>query len=211
MIKNEYLPFFGKNNSISKITKIHNDEEKYYLLTRYDCNGNEKKDMFRIPIKLETTRGIMEDYCRDLREYLIKYENKYVDYKKKKRVFNFNGSYDKLKLVDKLSKIGVYLGAGLIGFTFSIVSLPILFGIGMVVLVVSSVGMFVISDINKEIDEVKFINSYDEYSRRFNEYMSCLDNKMSNNPTKYKGLSNSKNKGNTLIKERKLVPEVKCA
>jgi len=211
MISNEHLPFFGKNNSISKIIKIHNDEEKYYLITRYDNNGSEKDENFRIPIKLETTMGIMEDYCRDLREYLTKNESKYVSYKKKKRVFNFNVSIDKLKLFDKIAKVGIYLGAGLIGLTFSIISLPILFGVGMVILVVSSVGVFIINDINKELKEIKFVDSYDEYSRKFNEYKNCLDNKMRSNPTRYKGLSSEKNKGNTLVKERKLVPEVKCA
>ena len=68
MINVESLPYFGKINSISRIIKVENDENKHYLIKRYDNNGNEKKENFIIPINLKNTRGIIEDYCKDLKE-----------------------------------------------------------------------------------------------------------------------------------------------
>ena len=84
MISFESLPYFGKINSISRIIKINDDENKHYLIKRYDYKGNEKSEDFIIPISLKNTKEIIEDYCKDVNDYLIKYETKYIEYKNKK-------------------------------------------------------------------------------------------------------------------------------
>ena len=68
----------------------------------------------------------------------------------------------------------------------------------MAVLVMAGIGNIVISDINKELELVDFIDGYDKLSMKLNEYKSYLDTNMKNELTLYKGLSNTKNKGNNL-------------
>lgn len=198
MINFENLPFFGKINSICKIIKVEDDENKYYLIKRYDHKGKEKKENFTIPINPKNTKGILEDYCQDIKDYLIKYENKYNEYKTNKRVFNLNISLAKLKQFDKLSKIGILAGTLLTGLSFSFISLPILLYSGIIILITSSVGNIIISDITKEVAQTNFITTYDNYSKTLNEYRSYLDNKLKIKLTEYNGLTNEKNKGNSL-------------
>ena len=198
MINFENLPFFGKINSICKIIKVEDDENKYYLIKRYDHKGKEKKENFTIPINPKNTQGILEDYCQDIKDYLIKYENKYNEYKTNKRVFNLNISLAKLKQFDKLSKIGILAGTLLTGLSFSFISLPILLYSGIIILITSSVGNIIITDITKEVAQNNFITTYDNYSKTLNEYRSYLDNKLKIKLTEYNGLTNEKNKGNSL-------------
>lgn len=193
MIEFESLPYFGKINSISRIVKVENDDDRYYLVKRYNSLGNEKKEDFVIPINLKNIKGIIEDYCNDVRDYLTKNENKYIELKNKKQVFNFSISTEKLNLLDKITKIGLCLGTALVGLTFSVVLFPIVFYVGMIVLVLSGIGMVVVSDINKEVEIKQFVNDYDDYSKRLGDYKSCLDNKLSRNLTEYCGLNNEKN------------------
>ena len=68
MIEFESLPYFGKINSISRIVKVENDDDRYYLVKRYNSLGNEKKEDFVIPINLKNFKGIIEDYCNDLKD-----------------------------------------------------------------------------------------------------------------------------------------------
>jgi len=198
MIKNESLPYFGKINSISRIIKVNTEDEKYYLIKRYDNDGNEKNENFVIPINLKNTNGIIMDYCRDIKDYLTKNETKYIELKKKDKVFNINISKDKINLLDKVSKAFICLGTVMVGLTFSVVLSPMFFYMGMAVLVMAGIGNIVISDINKELDLVDFIDGYDKLSMKLNEYKSYLDTNMKNELTLYKGLSKTKNKGNNL-------------
>ena len=198
MIKNESLPYFGKINSISRIIKVNTEDEKYYLIKRYDNDGNEKNENFVIPINLKNTNGIIMDYCRDIKDYLTKNETKYIELKKKDKVFNINISKDKINLLDKVSKAFICLGTVMVGLTFSVVLSPMFFYMGMAVLVMAGIGNIVISDINKELDLVDFIDGYDKLCMKLNEYKSYLDTNMKNELTLYKGLSKTKNKGNNL-------------
>lgn len=198
MINFESLPFFGKINSICKIIKVEDDENKYYLIKRYDHKGKEKKEDFSIPINPKTTKGIIEDYCQDIKDYLIKYENKYIEYKNKKRVFNLDISLEKLKSFGNISKAGICLGTILVGLSFSIISIPILLYSGMIILIASSIGTVIIGDISKEANQTKFVTTYDNYSKMLNEYRSYLDNKLKNKLTEYNGLTKEKNKGNSI-------------
>ena len=208
MLRNESLPYFGKINSISRIIKVDNDEGRYYLVKRYDANGKEKKEDFISSINLKNTKGILEDYCRDVRDYLTKNESKYIEYRKKKKIFNFDISLDKLNLFDKLSKVGVCLGTVLLGLTFSVVSIPVIFYTGMLILVVGGIGLVVVSDINKELEQSQFVSEYDICSRKMNEYKSYLDNNLNKSLTSYNGISKTENMGNTLKKTRVLKPKL---
>lgn len=198
MIRNESLPYFGKINSISRIIKVNTDDDKYYLIKRYDEYGDEKSEDFIVPINLKNTNGIIMDYCRDIKDYLTKNETKYIELKKKDKVFNINISKDKINLLDKVSKAFICLGTVMVGLTFSVISIPIVFYMGMAVLVMAGIGNIVANDINKELQLVDFIDGYDELSMKLNEYKSYLDTNMKNELTLYKGLSNTKNKGNNL-------------
>lgn len=198
MIINESLPYFGKINSISRIIKVNTDDDKYYLIKRYDGCGDEKSEEFIIPINLKNTNGIIMDYCRDIKDYLTKNETRYIELKKKDKIFNMNISKDKIQLLDKVSKAFICLGTVMVGLTFSIVLSPIVFYMGMAVLVMAGIGNIVISDINKELELVDFIDGYDRLSMKLNEYKSYLDTNMKNELTLYKGLSDTKNKGNNL-------------
>lgn len=199
MINFEPLPFFGKCNSIKSIGIVNSDTEgKSYLVKRYDDKGKEKKENFYVPMKLRAVRDLMEDYCNDVGDYLAKNESKYIECKKAKKIFNLDISLDKLKNYEKISKVGICLGALLIGATFSIISIPVVFYTGMIVLLTSSVGMVVLNDISKEIEQSKFLKDYDLFSRKFNENRSYLDKNKLSERTRYNGLSNSKNEGNNL-------------
>lgn len=198
MISNESLPYFGKINSISKIIKVDNGKEKYYLIKRYDTDGNERDEEFFVPINLENTKGIMEDFCKDLKDYLAKNEKKYVELKKKKKLFDNELFLNKLGLFEKFSRAGICLGTLLVGLTISVISIPVFFLFGMCILVVSGVGVVVVRDVNKELDESKFVSSYDEYSRKLNDFRSCLESKFKNEVTKYNGLGKGKSMGNSL-------------
>lgn len=198
MIRNESLPYFGKINSISRIIKVNTDDDKYYLIKRYDEYGDEKSEDFIVPINLKNTNGIIMDYCRDIKDYLTKNETKYIELKKKDKVFNINISKDKINLLDKISKVSICLGTVMVGLTFSVILSPIVFYMGMAVLVMAGIGNIVANDINKELQLVDFIDGYDELSMKLNEYKSYLDTNMKNELTLYKGLSNTKNKGNNL-------------
>ena len=204
MIKMESLPYFGKINSISRIEKIHTDENKHFLIKRYNSNGKERKEDFIIPINKKNERGIIADFCNDLRDYLRKNESKYIECKNSKRVFNINISLDKINLLNKISKIGICVGGLLLGLTFSIISIPIVFYMGMSILLISGIGIVVIGDINKENLQVKFVDDYNRYSKMLSEYASYLDDYTKNKKTEYKGLSNDKTKGHNIKKTRVL-------
>ena len=198
MIRNESLPYFGKINSISRIIKVNTEDDKHYLIKRYDEYGDEKSEDFIIPINLKNTNGIIIDYCRDIKDYVTKNETRYIELKKKNKIFNINISKDKINLLDKVSKAFICLGTVMVGLTFSVILSPIVFYMGMAVLVMAGIGNIVISDINKELELVDFIDGYDKLSMKLNEYKSYLDTNMKNELTLYKGLSNTKNKGNNL-------------
>ena len=86
----------------------------------------------------------------------------------------------------------------MVGLTFSVILSPIVFYMGMAVLVMAGIGNIVINDINKELELVDFIDGYDKLSMKLNEYKSYLDTNMKKELTLYKGLSDTKNKGNNL-------------
>ena len=198
MINFESLPFFGKINSICKIIKVDDDENKYYIVKRYDHKGNEKKEDFIVPINPKNTKGIIEDYCKDIKDYLIKDEKKYNEYKTKKKIFNFNISTSTIKSLEIISNLGICLGTVLTGLSFSLISMPILLYSGVIILVISGIGNVVVGDINKEVIQTEFINTYDNYSKQLNEYKSYLDSKLKTKPTEYNGLTKEKNKGNSI-------------
>lgn len=204
MIRSESLPYFGKINSISRIEKIDNDiHGKYYLIKRYDANGNEKKETFFVSVSLKNVTGILKDYCIDLNDYLMKNKNKYISYKNKKRYFNINVSMDKLDFSSFLAKAGICFGTGLVGITFTIPSVPVLFYVGITILLASSTGVMVISDLKKELDEVMFVNQYDNYTEKLSKYRSYIEESNEKRLTQYRGVVHEKNKGN-ILKMKKL-------
>jgi len=193
------LPFFGKINSIASIDILEDENSaKYISIKRYGIYGNLKKEKYDIQINLKNIHGIFYDISKDIEDYLIKYKNKYNECRKNKKVFNTNISFKQLNKFDKICKIGICLGTMLIGLTFSVISLPTLFISGIAILVISGVGELIISDITKELKENNFVLGYDNYCIKLSEFKSYLDNKFKIEATKYNGLINEKNHGNSL-------------
>lgn len=199
MIRSESLPYFGKINSISRIEEYTDENKgKYYLVKRYNSKGTEKKETFVIPANIKNITGLIKDFCIDLNDYLTKNENKYINLRSKKRIFNLNISSDKLNFASFLGKVGVCFGTGLVGINFVIPSIPVLLYVGMSILLLSSTSIFIISDIKKELKEVSFVRNYDGYTYKLNEYKNYIKGNNDKGLTKYRGVSHEKNIGNIL-------------
>jgi len=196
MFSSKKLPYYGKYNSISSINL--SEDKTTYLVKRYNNDGEEKKEVFEISNKNKNLKLLLKDYYHDVKEYLRKNEKKYSDYKEKKitikKVFDIN-TIEKLKNTTKLSTIIATL---LIIFSFFTTSTIMLYYIGLLILIPSSTGLLLLTDIAKELNINKFIDDYEEFESFLLSYETKLENENKKSLTEYNGLNKDKNKGNDL-------------
>jgi len=200
-ILEEFLPFTKKAGTIGKITTI----EDGYLRYDYDAKGNLTAGKF-----VPKSRGsdLKYNFYQDVLGYLQTNQTKFLNYKS-----------ERLKTRRNLRSILIDVS---ISFILSTIGLSLAFlsvqGLPISWMTVVSIGIFSVSGIYcgvkiKELveykidfDKGKFIQQYQTYQMKLNENNLGLDKKYSP-PTEYQTLSNEKNKGNTLFKNRILKKE----
>lgn len=189
------LPFYGKKGTISKIQ----EQDKYYIVSRYDING---KESFVTKVA-KTTKNynlLLENYYLDLKYYLVKYGNRYEEYKmtrlKKKININLVNLLKLAAIIMITSSIPLLLtheALGYLGVVLDVLSIPVL---------VTSINLSLKDSNDKK--KAEFINKYNELEHRLIMYN---DNKEKTvNLTKYKGLKTDikePERDLTLIKEMK--------
>lgn len=189
------LPFYGKKGTISKIQ----EQDKYYIVSRYDING---KEGFVTKVA-KTTKNynlLLENYYSDLKDYLVKYGNRYEEYKmtrlNKKINMNLVNLLKLVAIIMITSSIPLLLtheALGYLGVVLDVLSIPTL---------VTSINLSLKDSNDKK--KAEFINKYNELEHRLIMYN---DNKEKTvNLTKYKGLKTDikdPERDLTLIKEMK--------
>ena len=190
------IPYYGKYNSISKISL--SDDSKTFLVKRYDNNGFEKNEIFEINNKTKNIEMLLINYYNDVEEYLKKNKNKYLSYKEQKitikKMFDIN-IIEKLK---KITKSSMTISLLLIVLSFFVMNNIITYYIGLLILIPSSTGLILLNDIAKEINIKTFIDEYEEFEFHLTEYQKGLEHQNKKSITEYNGLNKDKNKGNDL-------------
>lgn len=192
---NFILPFYGKKGTISKIQ----EQDKYYIVSRYDING---KEGFVTKV-VKTTKNynlLLENYYSDLNDYLVKYGNRYEEYKmtrlKKKINTNLVNLLKLTAIVMITSSIPLLLtheALGYLGVVLDVLSIPVL---------ITSINLSLKDSNDKK--KAEFINKYNELEHRLRIYNDSKEKTV--NLTKYKGLKTNikePERDLTLIKEMK--------
>lgn len=195
MILSKKIPYYGKYNSISSIEL--SEDKLSYLVRRFDNKGKEKKEVFEIANKSKNTKLLFQDYFNDVEEYLTKNKDKYNNYKNKKIALKKDFDLNKIIKLNKISKISLALSTLLIATSFFTTSTITLYYIGLLILIPTSTGVLVLTDIEKEQNIKNFINIYEELEANLIEYTSKEHNTKTT-LTEYNGLNKDKNKGNDL-------------
>ena len=196
MILTKKIPFYGKYNSISNI--VLSEDELTFLVTRYDSIGNENKDVFEIAKKKKNIDLLTKDYYGNVEEYLKKNKDKYQDYKSKKITLKKNLNIKTIAKLKNIALASFTLATLLLLTSLLTTSSIVLYYIGFLIIVPSTTGLLLLSDIKKETNIKDFINDYEEFSKNLDEYKTKLENKNKKTLTEYNGLNKDKNKGNDL-------------
>ena len=145
MILSKKIPYYGKYNSISSIEL--SEDKLSYLVRRFDNKGKEKKEVFEIANKSKNTKLLFQDYFNDVEEYLTKNKDKYNNYKNKKIALKKDFDLNKIIKLNKISKISLALSTLLIATSFFTTSTITLYYIGLLILIPTSTGVLVLTDI----------------------------------------------------------------
>lgn len=155
------LPFYGIGGSIYRIEEA---EEAYYKVL-YNQDGS--INPLKIPVpkkKKKNLQYLLDDYFKDLSNYLEKFKNKYIEYE--------NNNY-KVALTNKQ-----FILLSLITFLASVFSMPFLFTtatIGLIFSVASILSLYIVCDIHKKDVKIitqrnMFIKQYSKLERDLKEY-----------------------------------------
>ena len=196
MILTKKIPFYGKYNSISNI--VLSEDELTFLVTRYDSIGNEKKDVFEIAKKKKNIELLTKVYYDNVEEYLKKNKDKYPDYKSKKITLKKNLNIKTIAKLKNIALASFTLATLLLLTSLLTTSSIVLYYIGFLIIVPSTTGLLLLSDIKKETNIKDFINDYEEFTKNLDEYKTKVENKNKKTLTEYNGLNKDKNKGNDL-------------
>lgn len=196
MFLTKKIPYYGKYNSISNI-KLSEDSLTY-LVKRYDNKGRERKETFEIAAKKKNTDALLNDYFSNVEEYLRKNKDKYTSYKDKKITIKKDFDINKIDKLKNLSKISLLLSTFIILLALLTTSTIIGYYIGFVILIPSSTGLFLLTDISKDLKIKNFIKDYEEFEINLTEYKNEIEHENKKSLTEYNGLNKDKNKGNDL-------------
>lgn len=196
MFLTKKIPYYGKYNSISNI-KLSEDSLTY-LVKRYDNKGRERKETFEIAAKKKNTDALLNDYFSNVEEYLRKNKDKYTSYKDKKITIKKDFDINKIDKLKNISKISLLLSTFIILLALLTTSTIIAYYIGFVILIPSSTGLFLLTDISKDLKIKNFIKDYEEFEINLTEYKNEIEHENKKSLTEYNGLNKDKNKGNDL-------------
>lgn len=192
------LPFYEKKGTISRIE----EQDKNYKVYRYGINKKEIT-IFMVPKNNKNYNLLRENYYNDLKDYLVKYANKYESYKitrlKKKIDMNLVSILTSISIIMLVSSIPLlltYESLGYIGVLLEILSIPIL--------ITTTDLRLKNSNDKKKAEFIKKYNQLEEQLRIYNK-----DKTKKNNKTTFKGIKNSNTKDPVidlvLTKEKKKV------
>lgn len=196
MLFSKKIPYYGKYNSISSI-KLSEDNLAY-LVKRFDNLGKEKQETFEIPKKNKNTDALLQDYFSNVEEYLRKNKEKYSAYKDKKITIKKDFDITKINKWKKITKTSLAISTLIILLTFLTTSTIISYYIGFLLLIPSGTGLFLLTDISKEVNIKNFIKDYEEFEFNLTEYQNGIESENKKSLTAYNGLNKDKNKGNDL-------------
>lgn len=209
MMLTKKIPFYGKYNSISSIAL--SEDELTFLVTRYDTRGSIKKDVFEIAKKRKNIDLLTKDYYGNVEEYLRKNKDKYQDYKSKKITLKKNINIKTITKLKNITLASFTLSSLLLLISLLTTSSIVLYYIGFLIIVPSTTGLLLLSDIKKETNIKNFITDYEEFTKNLDEYKTKIENKNKKSLTEYNGLNKDKNKGNDLKLTKIRVKDTKAA
>ena len=174
---NYSLPFYGKKGTISTIKENNNN----YIVNCYDFTGKDNI-VLEVPKNNRNYNQLIDNYYKDLKEYLKANNNKYEYYNQTKKENKTNKkTITLLKLISiaaialSIPLLSTHEELGYIGITLNAISIPLL---------VSSINLT--TKARKEEKKKKFINKYNELEHRLRIYN---ENKVkSYDQTKYMGV-----------------------
>lgn len=155
------LPFYGIGGTIYRIEEA---EESYYKIL-YNQDGSINPNKIPVPKKKKKNlKYLLDDYFKDLSNYLDKYKDKYIELN--------NNTYKEV-----LSKKEFVLLSS-VTFLASIFSIPFLFTtatIGLIFSAISILSFYIVCDIHKkDIKNINerdiFVNQYSELEQYFSDY-----------------------------------------
>ena len=194
MFLSKKIPYYGKYNTISEVTLL--EDNKKYLVTRYNDQGQEKNEIFTIVNKNKNTELLMKDYYQNVKEYLTKNKEKYISCKEQKLTLKKDFDLNFIKKLKKILKSTTSIAALIIFLSLFTNSAIILYYIGLLILIPSSTGLLLLNDISKELDIKNFIKDYEEFEYYLREYELKIENQNKKTLTEYNGLNKEKSKGN---------------
>ena len=196
-IMNWSLPYFGKKGTIKRIDFNNKEYTNKYIVYRYGCSSDEEA-MFMIPKNETNMKLLIDNYYKELEDYLETYKSLYDDYTSSsnkrinKRLVSLIFIISIFMALLSIPFLATHTALGFIGVSLDVISFPII-GIGINLLI-------------KEHDEEKkhdFIRRYKEYSNRYR--VCARKDKENNTPTKYSAVT----KDRTCENDLRLIKELK--
>lgn len=192
------LPFYQKGGTISKITKVvdNDDEVKYYKKYEYDPKGIEKE-----PLQNPKNRfsDIKKEYYRDLKEYILNQSEK------------FQRNKDIKKPCSK-TEVTIIVSIAAMCAVLSYVAFHVVGGMWMLAIAATGLGVssFLAFDdirkLNQYNNAQKFLQEYKEKGQELNEYNIERDKtkKRVKMESRSSTIVQERNNGNTITKTRVL-------
>ena len=160
------LPFYGLGGTIYRIEEA--PESYYKVLYNQDGSINPQK----IPVPKKKNKNfnlILKDYCEDLKNYLDKFQNQYLEYEN--NIDNpvlTNKQFYALAIVTALATVSS------IPFLLTTAWTGIIFG------TISALSLYVVCDIHKK--DLQKIKSHNKFKKQYKKYQRDLVDYCSGNP-----------------------------
>lgn len=160
------LPFYGIGGTICRVEEA--PESYYKVLYNSDGTINPQK----IPVPKNKNKNydlILNDYCKDLKNYLDKFQNQYLEYE---------NSINKPTLTNKQ----FYILAAVTSLA-TIASIPFLLSTawtGLLFTAISTLFLYIVCDIRKK--DIKNNNQRNNFKKKYKQYKRALANYRSGNP-----------------------------
>ena len=160
------IPFYGISGSICRVEEA---EESYYKVL-YNQNGT--INPHKIPVPKKKTKNfnlIVKDYCEDIKNYLEKYENKYLEIEN--------------TIINPTLTKNQYYALITVTILASLASIPFLFTTSIAGVIFGSISMFslyLVYDINKK--DTKKIKDNNNFKKRYKELQRSYVDYKNGNP-----------------------------
>ncbi len=196
------LPFYGKRGSISKIV----ENEKTYSVIEYGIDGKDER-IVMVPKKKKNYEELLQNYFQDMKCYLDRNYDQYFEYKS-------------TRLKKKVNRKNIYFGIGISLVSFilgvSLMMIPsmseTIFYIGLVIFAASISEFWATMNLRKEyrkdLKKAEFIEHFNFYSKKLEEYYRSLGYGHHHTPTKFHGLGKESTYNHTIQKKKVKILEI---